>query len=657
LPVRELRKPAFLWAWTLLLAPLCGWAAEPPRTLLPSALEHLEAGHVKVSRVWGEYRFRGGGRIVALDPDGKHVVASSGDGVLRVFETATGNQKAVLADPQERLSSVAFSADGSRVASGGQKGVLAIWEFPRAKRWRTLEGHHGEIATVAFAPDGRLLVSAGEDGVVRVWDLTRGKLLHTLIGHRGWVRSVAFSRDGKRLFSGGEDGTFRVWSPEEGKLLEVHGAEARVEITAMAVSPDGSVLAVVEEGGAGVRLWDLQKGQPLRVLDGIPYVLAVGFSAGGEELVVAGLGHRPVRRAEEAAPVGGAKLLARRWRTSDSGLVGAWEQPVDSPVALAISGDGSTLALGSPGGLTAWAVSQGRLLGATRGHRGAIQSISFAPRERLVLTTARDGTARVWSLDAAYERFVLGGYREDVKVGAFTPEGKALAADTFGALRLWDLETGTETRVVASHRGLQTLAITPTGERALSASYERAASWDFATGAAAGSVWFGKLTSLVAFSPDGASVLTAGGTEPCEVRELATGQVSARLELASRVVQAMAYSPDGATVALATVPLGSETKGSAIELWSPKTGKIVRRFRGWAGGVTCLAFSPGGEALGAGGRDGVLRTGSVATGRQVDRIDLWQNQERPSAIVFVSQTDLIVGTSLGALLHLSLEEE
>ena len=102
----------------------------------------------------------------------------------------------------ENVQSLAFSPDGRLAFSHSSEGMVKLWELATGKELRSLDAPGRGL--LAFSPDRRFaLSSAGnyELGELNLWDVTTGKELRRFTGHTGSVTSVAFSADGSFALS------------------------------------------------------------------------------------------------------------------------------------------------------------------------------------------------------------------------------------------------------------------------------------------------------------------------------------------------------------------------------------------------------------------------------------------------------------------------
>ena len=159
---------------------------------------------------------------VAFSPDGTRLAtASDTDPAADLPETAEPDARAAmwdLATGQEifsvvnpvRIWGLAFDKEGERFATGAFDGVLRVWDAATGEKLLELPGHASTIVDIRFSPDGRTIATSSSDGTVKVRDAETGKELVTLTGHTGLVSGVAFSPDGTRLATASQDGTVRV---------------------------------------------------------------------------------------------------------------------------------------------------------------------------------------------------------------------------------------------------------------------------------------------------------------------------------------------------------------------------------------------------------------------------------------------------------------
>jgi WD40 repeat protein len=132
---------------------------------------------------------------VALTSDGQTVAAAGGP--VSVWSVEKQQLLWSKEDP-DRFNHVAFSPDGSRLASTG-RGLVRIWDVATGRELLTLIGHRQGVTGVAWSPDGKRLVSNGVDDTVRLWDLATGQELLQFRHTQEFTSRVAFSRDGSRI--------------------------------------------------------------------------------------------------------------------------------------------------------------------------------------------------------------------------------------------------------------------------------------------------------------------------------------------------------------------------------------------------------------------------------------------------------------------------
>jgi WD40 repeat protein len=63
------------------------------------------------------------------------------------------------------------SPDGKTLASGSMANTVRLWDVATGKERAALRGHTLVVATVAFSPDGKALASGSADRSIKLWDM------------------------------------------------------------------------------------------------------------------------------------------------------------------------------------------------------------------------------------------------------------------------------------------------------------------------------------------------------------------------------------------------------------------------------------------------------------------------------------------------------
>jgi len=565
--------------------------------------------------------------------------------------------------------SVAYSPDGRTLAAADDEGKLKLWDTATGKELAVLSGHDGGILSVAWSHDGRKLVTASSDTTVKLWDADTGQALATLTGHTKRVNAAAFSPDGKKLATGSDDGTLRLWDASTGTQLMTIQSGAKW-VRCLAYSPDGRRVATGLSNEPCVKLWDAATGQELLAFNTpLGLVWSVAFSPDGTRLAT-----------------GGNDRTARLWDANTGRELASFKGHTSDVRAVAWSPDGKRLATGGADRTTKlWDAATGEELAALKGHFGQVWSLSFSPDGRELATCSDDFTVKLWEVTITLELTTL---KTNVKVGsvAFSPDGRKLATGGRGNgnsnAKLWDAITGRELAVLdGDPYGVSSVAFSPDGKRLATGRVDHTARvCDVATGQ--------ELTALrghadrvlaVMFSPDGQRLATGSSDHTTKLWDAATGQEISALKGHTNLVFAVAFSPDGNILATGSydhtaklwdVPTGRElatlkahlkpiltlafspdgkalATGSAdgtVKLWQVSTGQELATFTGHAGHVNAVTFSPDGTRLATGSSEGLVRLWSVATGQEL--IALKAHTDAVSSVVFTPDGQTLVSGSL-----------
>lgn len=182
---------------------------------------------------------------VAIAPDSTLVAAAQADGVVRIWDAATGELVMALTGPS-KPTALAFSPDGKRLAVGHLGGEAALIDVATWKGTSVMR-HPSAVMGVAFIGNGKLAVALAS--VVALWDLDAQKVLgrRERKGFRPMTQALAVSSDGKTMFTGGFGGDIDRWDltlaeQDQASANYPHDDpdnQASNPVSCLAVAPDG----------------------------------------------------------------------------------------------------------------------------------------------------------------------------------------------------------------------------------------------------------------------------------------------------------------------------------------------------------------------------------------------------------------------------------
>jgi WD40 repeat protein/serine/threonine protein kinase len=537
----------------------------------------------------------GGVTALSFSPDGKTLAVAVGcfrslkDTTARVvlLTVAGWKQRAAVSVDRHLILSLAYAPDGSTLAGAlwkkeqdGSSGSIKLWDAATGKERATLLGHQGGLTGVVFSPDGRQLASSSWDHDVRLWSLPKGESVATLSGHTNRVWAIAFSSDGKTLASGGLDGTIRLWDVARRAVREVLRGHT-FSVYSLAFSPDGTTLASASWDRT-VKLWNVAGRHQSAVLSGhSDWVNCLAFSPDGRTLASGSNDHTvrlwdAVTGAALRTPKGNEKAL----KGHDGRVSG-----------LAFSPDGKTLAsVGWDKKLILWNVSTSTptIVGTDL---GKLRSVAFSLDGRLIATASEDKSVRIWSASTLKQLHQY-DLKDIVNCVAFSSRDNLVAAGTgdryrfvHGRIKLWNTMTYEEVADLPEDSGAVTaLQFSPDGDElgswsARYVTYDHVPGemklWDMHSFRSRGllQAQMGGVCTIT-FSPDGRTIASSDGNETVKIWDVETGRESVVLKGHKDRVMAVTFSLDGATLASASLD-------HTIRLWRTASDQdIVHYYHG-----------------------------------------------------------------------------
>jgi WD40 repeat protein len=433
-------------------------------------------------------------RVVA-SPQGNWF-ATGGWSVAQVWNAADPSARPIFLDHTNGVEDLRFSPDGTTLLTVSWDQTARLWSLPEGKAIGYPLPHMGIIHFCDLSAEGVYLATAQQDGLVRVWQRPVKNPVKPQLTNSG--RRLRVSFDGLLAAPG-------KWH-EEPLAYDVSGWERLVVLdatTGQAAGPavplpgalvdscvcadNRSAAAVSAAGGTGwLSLVDVRTGRAVckpHKLPSRPQSLAARphraqvavLCEAGELVVLDSRTGKPIftvrhadwhstnnrwPRAEYTAD--GATLVTLtdganngvHVRDADTGRL---RYPPIHPVlsvgpcrSFAISVDNRLLATAVTGKNAAqvWDLASGRALSRPLLHPGdyyGLFHVSFSPDGRRLLTSHKDGQARLWDWKAGLLACPPLRHPDEVFAGWITPEGRhALTAcrDAHGTLHLWELTTG-----------------------------------------------------------------------------------------------------------------------------------------------------------------------------------------------------------------------
>ncbi len=277
----------------------------------------------------------------------------------------------------------------------------------------------------------------------------------------GNITALAISPDGKLLAAGGSGNAIQLWQLPSGDLLD-NPVIPPVSLTRSIVfTSHGGYLAAVN-GDDQIRIFRLPEGKVIKTISGHQNVVrAILLDSDERTLFSAGFD---------------GSLIA--WRFPIGTELQAIEQNAQEIYALAISPSGDmVLSAGADQQIQVWKWPEGKLIRDIPAHKGTVTALAASATGEVAASYGADRTLRIWNYVSGklLNEIPTNEYGTLTALAVHPNEQVVIAGSDTGEILFWSLSTGKllPPKRLKEHKGrVVSLTFSPTGETLISAGFE-----------------------------------------------------------------------------------------------------------------------------------------------------------------------------------------
>ena len=330
---------------------------------------------------------------IAYSPNGLFISACSSQ-TVKVWNAENGHLVRTFKGHNDVVDCVAFSFDSKRLVSSSNDRTIRIWDLNNFYCIQPSFTAHSEskfinsIKAIAFSPNGEIMASSTSDGI-NLWDASPGGILSfrkSLRNYTKRVTDICFSSDGKYLFSTSDSTIVKRNIIDNSIMTFCHHSQ---QVNSISLSNDGKHLLSCSSDKR-VLLWDVETREVVKYFKTYPgTVSSVKISPNGKYAISSYILDRK----------SGSNMI-RIWRIDDEKIV--FE---DNGYKGIFSSDGKYVAYVSTTkhAIVIRSFPDLKVIAECNGHTDYIQSIHFTNNECLILSTSKDGLAKVWDVCTGLE--------------------------------------------------------------------------------------------------------------------------------------------------------------------------------------------------------------------------------------------------------------
>jgi WD40 repeat protein len=388
----------------------------------------------------------------AVSPDLKMIAAISHEASLAIWEAATGKQvRRIQFEPWNNIRVITFSPDSKSIASdSGDGGVVRLWDIASGTEKAAYARHRAAVRSLAFLSEDTIVASAGEDATIRLWDVATGKQVFSVLddSRRIWnsratreespevlfertgpTGDISASDDGKMVVSAYRDGTLTSWDATRGVAVRRVRLDCSGQISEVAFAPNGKTIVASDTGNGTLGLWDLTNGRNIHrvAVDKGGIIRSLAFASEGDVIAT-----------------GSDDGTVTLWETNTFRLLRRLRVSQGSIQCVAFSADGKMICVGGVDAiLRIWTLETGelqRLTDHADPEEHVIRSVAFSPDGKRVAWAADDRVVRIWDMRKGEATAQYPGHVGQINRLVFSRNSNRIAsASDDGTILVWEV--------------------------------------------------------------------------------------------------------------------------------------------------------------------------------------------------------------------------
>lgn len=415
---------------------------------------------------------------VAITTAGDVCAASTGDGTIILFDTATGKKLKELLGRTRVGSKLTFSTDGKTLAAAAFDGAVQLWDVGSGKSLGVapppLAHDYLTVQSIVITGPSQAVALTQLSGALMVWEVPSGKIVSPVVGHKEPVTGVMFTSD-KELVVSGNYGEVTRWDTTGKRLgdvaLTVPGVLYHAPQSARIIAPPGGGVLVRNDGGSALGVYDVKTGvQKFSLPTPFGGEPPVAFSTDGKRMVTGisgGYGAKSKSRLMVIDTTTGTKLTDVMIGPGSVHAVALTPDGKKAGVFRSVSDDkGTTKTI-----FTGIDLDAGKPLGETEYKGFNTVRLAATSDNKTVMGTAPDtGGLMLYDLTTGKAEPFASGKVSSSFGPVFSPDGKrvAVTTDSYGGppqIQVYDFEGGKKTHTLRGHlRPVGAMAFSPDGK-------------------------------------------------------------------------------------------------------------------------------------------------------------------------------------------------